>query len=69
MKTPPDGAVCNIAGRGRVRRAVLGVVALAGAAAAMFVLDRQFETHWWRLGLVPVLGFAFLCLFQAQEST
>jgi len=63
------GEVCNIAGRGRRRRAVLGVVALAAAAALLILVDERFGTRWWRVGLVPVLGFAFLCLLQAQEST
>jgi hypothetical protein len=63
------GAACNIAGSGRRRRALTGAACLVAAVAAFVVLDDRIGGRWWRLGLVPVLAFAFLCLFQAQAST
>lgn len=69
MTEPAPGTVCNIAGRGRARRAAMGVAALSATGAALFLLDARFATPWWRLALVPVLSFAFLCLFQAQGRT
>ena len=63
------GPVCNIAGRGRRRRAGMGVATFVATAALFLALDARFDTRWWRLGLVPLLGFAFLCLLQAQEQT
>lgn len=66
------GAACpiaNITGRGRRRRAVTGAVALVAAAGAAVAFDDRFEARWWRAGLLPVVFFAYLCLFQAQEET
>lgn len=63
------GAVCNIGGTGRRRRTLVGFAVLAAAVAAFVLLDGRFGTRWWRLGLVPLLGFAFLCWVQVREST
>lgn len=59
----------NITRKGRVRRAVAGVVAGAAAFGALLAFDASFDGRAWRLVLVPVIGFAALCLFQAQERT
>ena len=59
----------NLAPSGRRRRAILGVVALAGAVAAFLLLDARFGSVLWRAALLPPVFFAALCLFQAQAST
>jgi hypothetical protein len=64
-----SGAACNIEPSGRRRRAGAGVAALAVATAALLLLDARLPAPWWRLGLAPLLLFAFLCLFQAQAAT
>ena len=63
------GPVPNITRRGRARRAAAGVCAGALAAGLFVALDGRFDDRWWRLALVPLIAFAALCLFQAQEST
>ncbi|MCE9635267.1 MAG: hypothetical protein K8T90_06115 [Planctomycetes bacterium] len=77
---PGDGAACSIAARrgnitdkGRTRRMVAGVV-VALLAAGLFVgVDAHITDgslgRWWRIGLVPLIFFSALCVFQAQERT
>ena len=71
--TPPESAatcpIANISRRGRVRRAAVGVVVGLVGVAAFVAFDDDFGSRWWRLGLVPLIAFSALCLFQAQEST
>jgi hypothetical protein len=65
----PACPIANITRKGRARRAAAGVVAGLVGVAAFLAFDDAFDTRWWRVGLVPLVGFAALCLFQAQEST
>jgi peptidoglycan/LPS O-acetylase OafA/YrhL len=72
MTSPESAPACpiaNITRKGRTRRALAGAAAGLVAVVAFAILDDDFGSRWWRLGLVPLLGFAALCLFQAQEST
>lgn len=79
-----DGAACpiaamrgNITDKGRTRRMVAGVVVALLVAGLLLGLDAQFAGgsggaalgRWWRLGLVPLVFFSALCVFQAQERT
>jgi hypothetical protein len=67
--------VANISRKGRIRRAVLGSLVLAGTIAVLAgtwtsLAERTPGTlPWARLGAVPFLFFAALCLFQANAST
>ena len=59
--------------KGRTRRMVAGVV-VALLAAGLFVgVDAHITDgslgRWWRIGLVPLIFFSALCVFQAQERT
>lgn len=65
----PGATVCNIAGRGRRRRGWMGAIAGAAVIALFAGLDGRIEPRAWRLALVPLVLFAFLCGIQAQEST
>jgi hypothetical protein len=64
-----DGVcVANITRRGRIRRAVTGVVALGAAAAAWFVLLHG-ATSAEALLLIPPVAFGWLCILQAAANT
>lgn len=65
----PACPIANISRKGRIRRAAVGVVVGLVAVAAFVAFDDDLGGRWWRLGLVPFIGFSALCLFQAQEST
>lgn len=65
--------VANIGRSGRRRRMALGAVAALVAALLFLGLDADLASgalgRWWRIGVLPVVLFSALCVFQAQEET
>jgi len=72
-ENPETGHACNITGRGRTRRMIAGAVVAVLASGLLLGFDASFAdgplARWWRLGLVPLVFFSALCVFQAQEET
>jgi hypothetical protein len=65
-----EGSVCvaNVTRSGRVRRAVMGSLVLAGTGAALLALSHGVLTNWALLAVPPV-AFGWLCVVQALENT
>jgi MFS family permease len=69
MEIAPSNRIANIGARGRRKRLMFGIVALAVGAVIAALLVAIDAPRIWRLPLIVVFYVAALGFFQARDKT